>query len=561
MHFASTPIPLLRLAPAWALALLLGLLASASGLHADTPLNPAYTIVDLGTLGGTSSTGFAINNSGQVTGAAYLTGNSAHHPFLYSEGGMTDLGTLGGIYSIGNHGRDINDAGEVTGSSYLAGNTSFHAFLYSSGVMTDLGTFGGTYSVGYGINNNGQVTGNAYLAGNTSFHAFLYSGGVMTDLGTLGGTDSYGSGINEAGQITGYAYTGSNTAHAFLYSGGVMTDLGTLGGATSLGYGINDAGQVVGSSEITGTSGRHAFLYSGGVMTDLGTLGGTNSYAYSINSSGQIVGRAQITGDSTYHVFLYSGEVMHNINDLVGSSPIAANITMSGSNHSINDWGQIAAYGTVGGLTRALLLNPVDPLTSTSAAGRNTKFVDGMRYEQFTSTTRSGGWGTTVTLLDGTVGSGGSVAYAQGGYGRNRDVNVTFASATPPPDLASDVVTLTGTFADTYVLSLSYDDSVHGNDVILGWRSGLNDWVTAFGGYTGLGITPVFFDRAYDPDTDFVLGYHGVDTATHTAWAVLNLEGDFAVVSTAVPEPSRALLLLAGLGTLALRRGRIPVRA
>ena len=41
-----------------------------------------------------------------------------------------------------------------------------------------------------------------------------------------------------------------------------------------------------------------------------------------------------------------------------------------------------------------------------------------------------------------------------------------------------------------------------------------------------------------------VLGEYGVDVATHTAWAVVNYAGDFAVV---VPEPGTFALLAAGL--------------
>ena len=107
--------------------------------------------------------------------------------------------------------------------------------------MTDLGTLGGTYSVATGINNSGQIVGYADTASGQT-HAFLYSGGTMTDLGTLpGGTYSFATGINNNGQIVGYSTTASGQTHAFLYSGGQMTDLGTLpGGTNSWATGIND---------------------------------------------------------------------------------------------------------------------------------------------------------------------------------------------------------------------------------------------------------------------------------------------------------------------------------
>ena len=52
-------------------------------------------------------------------------------------------------------------------------NSTIHAFLYSNGQMTDLGTLGGSQSCGYGINASGQITG--YSNTGTAEHAFLYS--------------------------------------------------------------------------------------------------------------------------------------------------------------------------------------------------------------------------------------------------------------------------------------------------------------------------------------------------------------------------------------------------
>ena len=103
-------------------------------------------------------------------------------PTLAQMYSITDLGTLGGSSSTA---EGINNSGQVVGDALDAGGNQ-HAFLYSGGVMTDLGTLGGSYSQAWGINNNGQVVGDAANASGNQ-HAFLYSGGVMSDLGTLGG--------------------------------------------------------------------------------------------------------------------------------------------------------------------------------------------------------------------------------------------------------------------------------------------------------------------------------------------------------------------------------------
>lgn len=83
------------------------------------------------------SQGFGINNSGQVTGYSYIS-SVASGAFLYSNGAMHDLGTLGGIVS---QGRGINNNGQVTGDSLIAGIS--HAFLYSMAPCRTLVRWGG----------------------------------------------------------------------------------------------------------------------------------------------------------------------------------------------------------------------------------------------------------------------------------------------------------------------------------------------------------------------------------------------------------------------------------
>ena len=194
---------------------------------------------------------------------AVLAGSAYSGTQTYS---ITDVGTLGGSFSTA---YGINNNGQVVGASSTAGDAAVHAFLYSGGSMQDLGTLGGSASLAYAINNKGQVVGWSSTFGGIDGDAvaFLYSGGVMQNLGTLGGAISVAFAINNRGQVVGFSRTVSGTA-AFLWSDGVMTDLNTLlpensGWYLGAAQGINDQGQIVGDG--TAPDGQqHAFLLSGG---------------------------------------------------------------------------------------------------------------------------------------------------------------------------------------------------------------------------------------------------------------------------------------------------------
>ena len=53
-------------------------------------------------------------------------------------------------------GQAINNRGQVAGWAGISGSVS-HAFLYSDGQMIDLGTLGGTNSLAFGINDRAQI--------------------------------------------------------------------------------------------------------------------------------------------------------------------------------------------------------------------------------------------------------------------------------------------------------------------------------------------------------------------------------------------------------------------
>src|SRR6185295_13717004 len=126
------------------------------------------------------------------------------HAFIYSSGAMLDLGTLGGTFSAG---WAISSSEHVVGDSLLAGNTIRHAFLYANGTMLDLGTLGGDTSQAFGVNSGDDVVGYSYRLNDQSHPlAFLYQDGTMMNLNdlidpSLGLILERATGINDAGQI------------------------------------------------------------------------------------------------------------------------------------------------------------------------------------------------------------------------------------------------------------------------------------------------------------------------------------------------------------------------
>ena len=300
---------------------------------------PAYVLVDLGSAAYMARD---INNSGHVVGEG---GNIGAFPFLFQDGVLQNLGSLGGGQGTA---LGINEAGEVVGGSFVAGGNQFHAFLYRNGVMVDLGPLpGGAGGVAWEIDDRGEIAGTS--SSGAAPHAFRWSNGVIKDLGDLGGLGSYATAINNRGQIIGFSNPPQSRTlyRAFVWQKGDMMDLGTLGGDYSFAYDINNKGHIVGTGE-------HAFLWRRGMMQDLGTLGG-RSTAFGINNRRQVVGTSLTPGGGGIreeHAFLWRNGRMTDLN---AYAPPGWTFAVA---RAINDVGQIVGYGPQDGNLRAFFLTP-----------------------------------------------------------------------------------------------------------------------------------------------------------------------------------------------------------
>jgi probable HAF family extracellular repeat protein len=296
------------------------------GIPGEAFLYKNGKLINLGEFGTTGSIGYGITGDNRKDSPleegkrkVRVTGSSndaqgATHAFLYEDHFLREIGFLpGGTTSTG---FAVNSSGEVVGEADNA-DGQVQAFLYRNGNLISLGTLGGTGGGGgaFGINDLGDITGLATTASG-DVHAFLYHNHKMVDLGVLpGDINSSGTAINNSLQVAGSSSPlQANLAHAVLWSKGKMTDLGVLPtGNSSAAAGINSAGHVVGGSDIfipsnfdSGPPGvyvSHGFLYQNGTLYDLNNLvpsgsGWTLGAASGINDRDEIVGTGTINGET-----------------------------------------------------------------------------------------------------------------------------------------------------------------------------------------------------------------------------------------------------------------------
>jgi probable HAF family extracellular repeat protein len=363
-----------------ALAMPFRLTAQEQPAAQEQTTEPArYTITDLGTLdGGTSSQPFFINSYGLVSGSSSLPDGN-QHAVLWLEELKLDIGApgLGGPNSIafGDNER-FQAAGEAETSTSDPNGEDFCGFgthltclpfLWQDGGMIQLPTLGGNNGEATAINNRGEVAG---FAENSTpdpgcpapqvlhFKPVVWEKGRVNQLHTLGGDpDGVAFMINDNGQAVGASGNCATfnpidlynlvPVHALLWEKGNATDLGNLGGTTGQAGGnialdINYQGQVVGNSDLPGDTTFHAFLWTKEKgMQDLGTLSGdVASLSISINDAGSVIG-ASIDASGNPRAFLWEKGVMTDLNTLIAGDSRLHLLTGC----SINSRGEITGLG------------------------------------------------------------------------------------------------------------------------------------------------------------------------------------------------------------------------
>jgi probable HAF family extracellular repeat protein len=315
-------------------------LAGNTSRHAAVWRNDAsHTLIDLGTLGGPNSsvTWNVKNDRGLIAGIAQtnmpdplgeLWSSAFFYPgpdnfgfinrgFVYQNGKMRGLGTLGGNHSFA---AGANNHNEVAGwaENNCHDDTcvppqvlQFRPVLWGprENQMRELPLLDGdTSGAATAINNSHIAVGISGICDQavgryTAKHAVMWSKGGVTDLGNLGAEFwNTPTAINQAGTIVGFAGVpgdpDGNTINAFIWteSDGMQLLPGLEGDVDIEAYGINNSGTVVGlSCDPLGVC--KGVRWDDGVVTDLNTLkqsGFTDRLetAKDINDQGEITGRS-----------------------------------------------------------------------------------------------------------------------------------------------------------------------------------------------------------------------------------------------------------------------------
>lgn len=432
------------------------------------------------------------------------------------------------------------------------------------------------------------VTNDSLAAGSLATEALAYSGGLSgasgISIGTISG--NLGGGNSTTPAITVDTSTiGAKTALLTVTSANAWRANGTAGAASvdiplaaavvtdrtfnspGLDLGGLLKGAFVGPRNVTVTStGAHSSYANATVAAASNSVGG-------LIASGSA---ATFDGTTTSAFWTIQGTVNSYgpLGPLTLTTTGEAGLwTQHPNDVSIDVTGNVGlATATASGVDDLDPFVPADALCAAVAGAG--------AYEGLSSKTVAGGnvVGTEAAILDGDNTNAASQTVAMAWRDR--------ADVEKPGTLISDVVRISGMAKDggqmnlsihetpLYVVRMSYDENLlpggASNEAYLAskgliallwlneaWNGvagaqSTDSWKPAsFGNFGG---TTSHKSGAYDPLTDFVLGNYGEDAASHTVWAVVNHDGQFA--AAVIPEPiTLGMLALGGL-LVTLRRSR-----
>jgi autotransporter-associated beta strand protein len=451
----------------------------------------------------------------------------------------------------------------------------------------------------------GSLTALTQYIGYKGTGSFNQTGGInspfVLEVGGYAGNGTYnlsGSGqLSCTGLDVGESY---NSVGNFVATGGANTSTRLRLGVSGIGtYSQDGSAVLVTDGEEIGVEGTGTFTQSSGTNTTnaLTIAGYAGSYG-TYNLNGGTLTTQSLTGGSGTAAFNFGGGTLKAGKDFSTSLPMAltgigGDATMDTAGSMITLSGQLSGPGGLNkigsGTVRLSAQNIYNGPTTVNAgllyvtgtlanngsdkvlihadatgATKLTRHVLGAGLPSYAGLGSTIAGGALNTKADIKAGAASGAADVSMGW-RTRN-HVSGGNSLISEVLSLDGIRVNGSGTDTFLLQMSYDPAIYGlpeaeaiakQSLYLVTLNG-SEWIRAVdGNFSGTaawqGDMPVSAVASGNLATE--LGWYGVDTSTHVAWAVLNHNSYFAIV----PEPSGFVLL--GMGAVGLlawfwRRGK-----
>ena len=523
------------------------------------------------------------------TGINAAAQNTQIVPFLLGESTATTggLGTVTGVpntfltYDPSTGLRPLNLADEFTSNAFTEGNNTY---------ITATSTLGSTTAINSLIINGATVTVGSGKTLTVASGAILFSAGTNLTLGN-GGTLDFGSRegiitINSTGNTfitslisgtAGVSYYGSGTfvtnqrsfytGDTGLYVGTVIPQIGSLGTAGAPTSGPFGTGTLIlggsnmrastggdvqlhnnvkfqADTTILNATGARVLSFEGNVTLAEGTRTLTqqtsaNTYFNGVISDGGQGYGFTVAGSGTGQVVLAGNNTYTGPTSLIGNTNLLINGNQTAATGAVTvSAGLLGGIGTLGGATTIAsggTLSPGDPATAAGIGRLN--FAQGLTLK-VGSVTNLELTGASFTSLDSFGGNApGSLGYMTyvlanaAGLGNHDQLNIT---GTITQETGGKIVVQSASFvpANGQIFNLMDWTALSGNS----FSSNLGDTYRDGSSDSGFDLDlPDISGSGFSWDTSFFAS-HGI--------------------LVVIPEPSRAMLLLLGLGLTCLRRRR-----
>jgi len=332
--------------------------ASAAG-------DPPYTFTDLGTLGGTESVAYGLNDNREVVGWSTIPGCTTPNGFPcrrayhWKDGVMTDLGLMAGDEE--SFARAINNNGQIVGTSennVIFGSGTYHGVTWIGGVLVALPDLGNGTSFAHDINEAGLIAGHSVDPVPMRDRAVIWQGGSIFNAGaTEPHSANRAYGINDLSHIAGFAWDLFTPNDSIVFDGAWKVIGGTDSPwQNSEARDINNNGVVVGYQAFP-SGNWHAAYWDAGAKsaTDAGLLPTHDlSELFDVNEAGIAVGSSyQENPPFESRAILFDGKTLVDLNDLL---PVGSGVHLYEA-REINEHGDIAGTALVGGVFHAFLLS------------------------------------------------------------------------------------------------------------------------------------------------------------------------------------------------------------